>query len=404
MHRGISTGVIALTVVIVVIVVAAGAWYMMQGSAAREYPIGELAPLTGQLSSYGRGMDRAVRLAIDDVNTYAKDRGMNMHFTIVSEDSKTDPTVALQKFQALAAKGVKVVVGPMASSEVAALREEANARKVVVISPSSTSPKLAIADDYVFRVPPADQLQGKALATLIKKTGADKVVALVRDDSWGVALYDEVKKNFETLGGSMVAVKYDPSKQDFTAEVSLASSKAKDIGANGLLMISFEEAIVLMDAANKDPLLSKLRWYGTDGTAYSDKIVQEAGNTAAGHRFIGTIAGGVKNPKTEHFITAFKDKYGVGPKAYDYYSYDAAWLAALSIIKAGKYDGVAIKNVIMQVADNYEGVTGKLTLNKYGDRAYGSYTIWEVVLKNGKPVYKDVGSYDAATDTLTLSE
>ena len=47
---------------------------------------------------------------------------------------------------------------------------------------------------------------------MLKKTGANAVVALVRDDSWDITLYEETEKNFGAMGGKMVAVKYDPQQ------------------------------------------------------------------------------------------------------------------------------------------------------------------------------------------------
>ena len=399
---GLATKTVAIIVIVLAAAVGGVAYYFLTSQQVTEYPIGALLPLTGDLAAFGRGSSYAIQLAIEDANSFARSNGKNVNFTLIIEDSKTDPTTALQKLQSLAARGVKVVIGPMASSEVSALKDYAQSNQIVVISQSSTSPKLAIANDTIFRVPPADELQGKAIAKLLNKLGISRAVSIVRDDSWGTALFDEVKKNFVAIGGAIEQVKYDPSKKDFSAEISLLGQMAQSTNAQAVLFISFDEAATLGASAAKDSRLSSLRWLGCDGEAFSDNVLA-AGQILASTKFIGTIAGSSGSTKSQQFKQAFTAKFGVEPRAYDFYAYDAAWLAAMTILQVGKYDGSAVAAAIPSVAASTEGVTGNLQLNQFGDRAYGSYTIWMVVSEGGQLKYVDAGGYDVATDTVTLT-
>ena len=131
------------------------------GGLTGEIPIGALLPLTGVLASFGQNNKVAAEIAVEEVNDFLEKIGAGWRLKLYVEDTETKPSVALEKLMALHSKGVKVVIGPMASSGVKALKEYADSNKILVVSPSSTSPALAIPDDYIFRFPPTDELQGK---------------------------------------------------------------------------------------------------------------------------------------------------------------------------------------------------------------------------------------------------
>jgi len=70
---------------------------------------------------------------------------------------------------------------------------------------------------------------------------------------------------------------------------------------------------------------------------------------------------------------------GQQPDVYALATYDAAWLAALAILNAGRYDTDAIKAALPTVAAAYWGATGNTELNSSGDRATMDMEFWAVV-------------------------
>jgi ABC-type branched-subunit amino acid transport system substrate-binding protein len=54
-----------------------------------------------------------------------------------------------------------------------------------------------------------------------------------------------------------------------------------------------------------------------------------------------------------------------------------------------------LKGNLSQIANSFLGVTGKLSLNKNGDREYGTYDYWMVTEENNSTYYdwKKVGKY-----------
>jgi hypothetical protein len=98
------------------------------------------------------------------------------------------------------------------------------------------------------------------------------------------------------------------------------------------------------------------------------------------------------------------------PGSYEYALYDGIFLATLSTLQAGAYDGAAIQKVFTQVADHYFGLTGWTILDDAGDRAYAPYVIEAIkptagvpgITPQTKPLdWVIVGSYSEETDTVT---
>ncbi len=377
-----------------------------QAAAAlpEEIPIGVLLPLSGDLSSFGEKWKNAITLAEQDINEYVAKMGLNVKFKFYIEDTKTSPEGALAALQTLAAKGIKLVIGPAASSEVAAVKSYADANKIVIFSPSSTAPSLAIPNDYIFRNVVTDIYQGKALARLMWDSGVRKVVAIYRGDDWGVGLFEVTKKRFEELGGTMEGVKYDPAATELSAEVRKASSLVSQFGAGedvAVLLISFEDdGISVLTLAANDPVLSRVKWFGTDGITYSTKIAEQIGDIMVKLNVMSTLMVPPESPKKTAFMERYESKFGVEPDSYTLNIYDNAWILALAVLETEKYDGETIAKILPDVAEKYFGVSGWTNLDEVGDRLPTDYTIAKVVEEDGKYVWVDAGKYVPATDTI----
>jgi branched-chain amino acid transport system substrate-binding protein len=152
-----------------------------------EIPIGITIPLTGVLSTFGAQYRVVAEKATDEINAYLASLGRPWRIKLIIEDTATDPKTALDKVMALHARGVKVFIGIASSAEVAEVKQYADANKLLVISPSSTSPALAI-PDMILRYTPNDLYQGKAIAKILWLRGVRYVVPMWRGDTWGDGL------------------------------------------------------------------------------------------------------------------------------------------------------------------------------------------------------------------------
>ena len=381
------------------------------GAGARlsgEVAIGALMSLSGDLASFGKRESTALKIAEKEINDWLKRSGQTWTLKIIEEDTATQPALALQKLQSLAARGVKVVIGPLSSGELRNIKGYADSNRILVVSQSSTAPALAIADDYVFRLVPDDNFQGKALAKLLSSAGVSHVVVLYRGDAWGDGLQDAFAKDFAKLGGEVVPIRYNPDAKDFSAELSSANTKigewVKSFGAAkvAVLDISFDEAALILLQAKDYPNLVNVVWYGTDGTAQNSRVVSDAGDVAEKVKLYSTIFAATSSPKYEKLRSQVKAAIGEDPEIYSYTIYDIAWTLAIAIAVTGVYDATAIKQIYPSVCANYFGASGWTLLNEAGDRAGGDYDIWGVVkTPQGTYDWVKVAVYSYASDSIT---
>jgi len=372
--------------------------------------IGALLPLTGGLQSYGIGSKNAVELAVEDANKMCP----NFKFELLVEDSGTNPQQALQKAQTLYAKGARLIVGPMASGEVSAVKNFADQNKILIVSQSSTTPLLAISGDWVYRLVPTDLEQAKAIADLLKQLGVKRIVILYRNDAWGLGLQHAIANESKKAGIEVVAsVGYDPDPKAFPTAVPEAVRKlSAALGQPGadaaLVFVTFEDdGVAAVQAAAQDPVLGKVRWIGTDGVAYSEALIKQVGKEMADRKMLGTIAApNPADPKYQEFKQKYKAKYGRDPVAYDPYAYDAAMLLMQIVCNIGADDPVKVKEALEQWGKEgrYQGVTGRVYLNEAGDRAYPNYVIWGVTLEGGTPKYVDAAYYYGAERKIEIFE
>lgn len=132
-----------------------------------------------------------------------------------------NPTISLEKLKQLAAKGIRIVIGPATSAELQAVQDYANKNGILLISPSSTAPSLAIGGDNVFRFVPDDTLQAQAISRQIWNDGVRVVVPFWRADVYGNNLVNAMEKNFQELGGTVIdGIAYKPHTGDFSSSLN----------------------------------------------------------------------------------------------------------------------------------------------------------------------------------------
>src|SRR4029450_4631437 len=90
-----------------------------------ELVVGAILDLARGWTSLGRGSRVTLQLAAADANAAFAPSGSPLRVRLRIVDAKGEPALALRQLRHLAAVGVRVVIGPQASSEVAAERPAA---------------------------------------------------------------------------------------------------------------------------------------------------------------------------------------------------------------------------------------------------------------------------------------
>lgn len=408
--RGISW-LLALVLVGSTIATACGAPQPQPPAATTTLLIGALVDRTGAFADEGEASQAALALAERDVNAFLTSAGSRVRVSLLVEDTQLQPAVALDKLKGLAGKGVKVAIGPMSSSEVEAVKGYADQQGILIISQSSTAPSLAVPGDNVFRFAPDDAHQAQAISRLMWEDGIRTVVPLVRSDVWGDNLFQVMGKAFKELGGTLVdGVRYSPGAKEFSRELASLSSKVSQAGAQsgvksvGVHLTALEEVAPLLAQAQDYPVLSTVKWYGSNGTALAKGLVSnsKAARFAAATGFPSPLHGEEgENDKSKLVAGQIQEKIGRPGDAYAFAAYDAVWITALTHIATGATNDVAaLKKALPQVAASYFGAGGWTILNEAGDRKFAGYDFWAVREERGAFQWKRVARYQAGTGAV----
>lgn len=369
-----------------------------------EVEIGALLSLTGNWSTLGLTSQKAISLAVEDVNTYMEQKGTNIRFSGMVYDTKLDTTVVKLAMTDIVRTRTKYVIGPQSSAELAAVKPLADQNNILVVSQGSTASSLAISGDGIFRFCPGDAVEGPAIAKTIYAEGKRVVITLSRDDAGNKGLQTSVGSSFTALGGQVDAIApYSTTLANYGTLLSTLKSKLQNyIAAQGaekvaVYLASFDECVSLFNEAANDPVFSLVQWYGGDGVVLSTALTGDAKAAAfaATTKFIAPNFGlpALAHPDLAAIAAKIKTDTGIEPDAYALAAYDAVWVIAKTVtalhISNSSYD--LTKKVFNMESSKYFGITGPLLLNTAGDRSTGSFDYWGIVLEGGSYKWKLVG-------------
>lgn len=357
--------------------------------------VGSMLPATGDLAFLGPPEFAGVEKALQEIDAAGGVLGQPVTY-IEGDSGDTSTDIASQTVDSHLSQGVQAIIGAASSGVSLTVIDKITSNGVVQFSPANTSPALTTYPDngLYFRVAPSDVLQGAVLANTAIDKGITKLAVIARQDPYGEGLKDATVKDFEAAGGTVTAnLLYDPAATSFEAEVA----EIKASGPEAVAVIGFEETVKLLQEMIKQGVGPKdVPLYLVDGNISTTAYADFPKNTMKG--VIATV------PSGEADLTAFNESLlEVDPEltdfAYGAQSYDTMMLIALAAQAAGCADGTAIAEFLPQVAGNggeqcstyadclallnagtdidFQGVTGPVDFNEYGDPAEGTISINE---------------------------
>lgn len=357
--------------------------------------IGALLPLSGDYASIGKSAQIALELAEADINEALSDMGRSARIQMLIKDTKTDPEVTFEELKDFMDQGLKIIIGPEDSASLSRVREYANESGIILISSSSTAPSLAVANDTTFRFASDDTHLANVMAALMQRDGIKAVLPLAREDIWGNDLINATAKSLDSKGGVMLSpVKYNPNTKDFArtlADLRTALAKAINQYGNGSVavdLIAFNEGTSILSQASGDPVLSSVRWYGSDPSAVSFHENEKAARFAWKVHFVYPTFGQENSTVYRRICEEVRQRYGIDAVTYAINDYDTAWMVAYVYLIAGSDDPAVFKKLLPNFAKTYRGYSGDSALNDAGDRAFAIYTIWS--LKPSKDSFRNV--------------
>ncbi len=344
--------------------------------------IGHVAPLTGGIAHLGKDNENGARLAVDEINAAGglKVGDKTFNLELVAEDDKADPKEGTLAAQKLVDAGVVAVVGHLNSGTTIPASKIYSDASIAQISPSATNPKYTEQGfKTTFRVVANDNQQGSVLANYAITEMKAKTIAIIDDrTAYGQGLADVVERVAKEKGAKVVAREFTTDKAtDFNAILTKVRAAKPDV-----LMYGGMDATAGPMAKQMKQLGIKAPMLAGDGVC-SPEFIKLAGD-AAGVLTCSMAGEAVeKLAKGEEFKTKYKAKFNQDVQIYSPYSYDAVYVIAEAIKRAGGPDKPKVADEVAKTG--YTGVTGQIAFDEKGDIKNGAISMFKV--KEGKLEY-----------------
>ncbi|MDO4940659.1 MAG: ABC transporter substrate-binding protein [Erysipelotrichaceae bacterium] len=352
--------------------------------------LGCSGPLTGDAAVYGKAVENAAKLAVQEIN----DSDSKIKFDFKMEDDEADTEKAATAYSALYDWGMQVSLFTVTSGSGANVATLYDEDKIFALTPSGSSTALVYTDttNYKgnFQMCFTDPNQGVASADYMKDKFADKKIAVIykNDDVYSAGVYEKFDSQSKANGLNVVYVGSftDDTSTDFSSQIQ----GAKDAGADLVyLPIYYQPAsIILKQASDKDyaPI-----YFGIDGMDGILTLENFDTSLAEGVYLLTPFAADATDDATVHFVNAFENAYGEEPNQFAADAYDCVYAIKQALDNIG-LDNIDPDNLYDAMIEQFttmtfDGITG--TSVTWAENGEVSKAPKAVVINNGVYVSAD---------------
>lgn len=377
--------------------------------AGGTFRIGSLCPVTGAGAPYGSGMQKAIELAVAEVNAAGGAGGRKLE--LFSEDGQTKPDSAvLAAKKLIEVNKVQAVLGTWSSGVTLAVMPLTDAAGIIQMN-TSGAPAISTQDtkDLVWRFQATNDRFGAAFAVIAEKRGWKKPATMAFNNASGIGNAEGFKKAWEKKGGKVVAsVVYEPNRPSYRTELQQILAAKPDVIVTGSYVP--DSTIILREWYQSG---QEVKWI-LPGWAANPDLIKALGNEVV-EGVISVDSVSNENAASYKALDAAYQKAmgkSVASNVYACMTYDMVMCLALAMEAAGPNATVAQVNAkIREVANpdgtqvysfadgrkllaekkkiNYEGASSKLDFDQFGDVTpdFGVF-----VIEKGQLVRRDVVS------------
>lgn len=352
---------------------------------SREITIGVIAPMEG----WPIGVEWVFSFAEEKINEFCENLDHEVTFKFDYRYAEGNPDSHQAIVENFNAEGVNLLIGGFFSGQAGASLDYVNEHNMLMFSPSSTAPELAIEDDNLFRLSPDDSVEGGIIAETLWSWGIDAVIVLQENRPYADKLHDAIADEYDGVIYDRIWYTWDWGHPEYILpQLDQAEASASGaIGVHGvdhvgILFIGGGGELQQIATYVDDPPdshdytnLQEIIWFGSSMTAMNSEVSTNAPNAEI-LRFFSPYYATPRNRRWDWF----SEQYSLhNPGELTYYAaacWDVAWIYAKAILIAETTDTEAVKSILRVQSGHYFGVTGWCHLNPAGDRHFLDYDIW----------------------------
>ncbi len=331
------------------LLVALTASMLAFGAYAQDTKIGALMDVTGPIANFMPPLQNAAALAIKHIN--AQGGLLKGKAVLVVGDTQGGAQTAVDAAGKLVnLEKVPVVMGAfMSGTTMAAANAVTIPAGVVLLSPTATTPAMTglVDKDTVYRLVPSDNYQGEVLARMVLKAGIKKVAVTYVNNDYGVGIGTTFMAAYKAAGGTITgSAKHEEKKNSYRSELATLTSG----GPEALVVIAYagDSGGVIVKQSIEGGLFK--RFIGTDGLR-DEALIKDVGAKALADSFFSSPTSPADNKAQAMLHKMFNDEFKAGAdKAFVDQTYDATFMVALAIERAGSADRGKIAAALRAIA------------------------------------------------------
>lgn len=349
---------------------------------ATTFKIGGIGPTTGGAAVYGKSVENAIQIAVDEINANGGINGYQVEYSFADDEHNAEKSV--NAYNSLKDWGMQMLIGTVTSSPCIAVADKTVADNMFQITPSGSAVE-CVANPNVFRMCFSDPNQGVASAQYINDHNLAKKVGIIYDSSdvYSSGITDKfreeaVGKNFEIVAEEQFTA---DSKTDFTTQLTKIKSAGADLV---FLPFYYSEAALILEQAKK--MDYKPIFFGCDGMDGILTLENFDTSLAEGLMLLTPFSADATDDLTQSFVKKYQDKYGEIPNQFAADGYDCAYTLKLAAEKANLTPSSSTSDICNALKSAITSITQKgLTGDSISWQASGepNKTPKAVVIKNG---------------------
>jgi branched-chain amino acid transport system substrate-binding protein len=345
----------------------------VSAQAAETVKFGVAGAFSGDLAGYGLPELNAARLVVDKINAKGGINGKMVE--LLQQDDQCKPEFSTNAATKLIADGAQIVMGHTCSGATKAALPIYNDKRIIVVSPSATSPDLTREEKFplFFRTTPSDDAQARLGVDFALQTLGAKKIAILHDKGDYGKGYAEFARRFVEADGRANVVFFEgitPGAVDYSSAVQKIGRSGADVLMFGGYYPEASKLVTLIKARKM-----KLHFISEDGVK-TDAFLKLAGRDGE-----GVYASSARDYSdlevSKEAREAHRATFGSEPGQFFDLAYAAAQTLLNAVEKAGAAEAEAVAGVLR--SEYVETPIGKIRFDARGDCEGAGFAMYKVI-------------------------
>lgn len=333
----------------------------LTGCSRGPFRFGFVGGLTGKMSDLGISGRNSLQLAIETINEAGGIDGRRV--SLITADDKNDPEAAGQAVRDLISRDADIIIGHMVSSMTLHTVPIVNKHRILMVSPTTSTPLLSGKDDYFLRVIPENTGRIADMVDYITRHRDCHRFAGVIDtanESYTGPWWESFTGLYASAERKLVHEQFYSStgEVDYAGIISQAAAATPDcivITANAFDTAMFCQQI------EKQGIPAHIV---ASGWAMTEDLIRYGGKAVEGLIFSATPEPDSSAEDWLRFEEAYIGRYGEKPDFAAINTYDAAMIVRRAYSEKKRDE--PLKDAIIRIR-SFDSLQGTVTINRFGD-------------------------------------